>query len=308
VLSEPCSGKHEYDYIETTPLAASTEARDALLPHEAVLPQRAMFHVLCFLCLIVEVPVYVYHYATCLGRAVSFEVGRDLYAVHLTSYLLLFAAFCIIVMLWSSVAVFEPSVWLLLANRLLLVLCAAYFGVTALAVGRCLMEASSSAAFFASLPFIAFCAFSIGALLLLAGCFLVLGCLLQRRICRALGGTSSSSSTATPGLTPTASSNGPVSSSSANGSALYTHSSSSAAPQQHEQQQQQQQQEEEGGQCSGNFAATVVRLNAVVLTCFVCFTLRALLLVQLLRLEASGGDTFGWTRWQQVCTNYRSVV
>eukprot|EP00953_Heterococcus_sp_UTEX-ZZ885_P036304 18703-Heterococcus_DN1.PRE.1 len=172
VLSEPCSGKHEYDYTETTPLAASTEPRDALLPHEAVLPQRAMFHVLCFLCLIVEVPVYVYHYATCLGRAVSFEVGRDLYAVHLTSYLLLFAAFCIIVMLWSSVAVFEPSVWLLLANRLLLVLCAAYFGVTALAVGRCLMEASSSAAFFASLPFIAFCAFSIGALLLLAGCFL----------------------------------------------------------------------------------------------------------------------------------------
>ncbi|KAG5175523.1 hypothetical protein JKP88DRAFT_338267 [Tribonema minus] len=282
VLAEPFS-KDAYEDLDRQPHHYATQ--DQTLPQEeSLLPQRAMFHVLVFLCLAVEVPVYAYHYVTLRGQDVSFEVGRDLYALHLTSYLLLCAAFCIIVMLWSSVASFEPSAWLLLANRLLLVLCVLYFLVTAVAVGRCLCEASSSQSYFTSLPFITFCAFSIGALLLLAACFLVLGCLMQQRICSALGGPAAA-----------------VAAAASNGSASavggekrgarrwwqWCRSSATAAA-------------GSGGGGGGVLTGTVLRLNAVVLTCFVCFSARALLLVRLLRLETAGADALGgWTRWQQ---------
>lgn len=237
-----------YTDIPDTSYASSTVSSATSVPiatvyeSETVLPQRAMFHLLVFLCVAVEVPVYAYHYLIILGSSISFEVGRDLYAVHLISYLLLFAAFCIIVGLWSSVAVYEPTTWVLVVNRTLLVLCVAYSGVTVTAVWRCLCEESSSRSFFTSLPFTVFCSFSVGALLLLAACFLGLGCMMQQRICTALAGEE---------------------------------------------------------RCTGSFASTVLRLNVVVLTCFVCFSLRAFLLLQLLELENGEVGVLGWEKWQQ---------
>lgn len=73
-----------------------------------------LFHVLVFLCLVTEVPVYAVRYVSTLH---SSGVGRPLYALHLCSYLLLFCAFCVIVPLWSDVAVFEPNEWTALMNR-----------------------------------------------------------------------------------------------------------------------------------------------------------------------------------------------
>lgn len=73
-----------------------------------------LFHVLLFLCLVTEVPVYAVRYVSTLH---SSGVGRPLYALHLCSYLLLFCAFCVIVTLWSDVAVFEPNEWTALMNR-----------------------------------------------------------------------------------------------------------------------------------------------------------------------------------------------
>lgn len=74
-----------------------------------------LFHALVFLCLAAEVPVYVVRYVA--TQQSSTAVGRPLYALHLCSYLLLFCAFCVIVTLWSDVAVFEPNEWTALMNR-----------------------------------------------------------------------------------------------------------------------------------------------------------------------------------------------
>lgn len=73
-----------------------------------------VFHVLVFLCLVTEVPVYTVRYASTLH---SSGVGRPLYALHLCSYLLLFCAFCVIVTLWTDLAVFEPNEWTALVDR-----------------------------------------------------------------------------------------------------------------------------------------------------------------------------------------------
>lgn len=74
-----------------------------------------VFHVLLFLCLVTEVPVYACRYAASLDYGA--DVARPLYALHLSSYLLLFCAFCVIVTLWGDVAVFEPNRWTALLNR-----------------------------------------------------------------------------------------------------------------------------------------------------------------------------------------------
>lgn len=174
---------NEYTYVAST-------VGDSEYDEDRVLPQRVVFHILVFLCLLVEMPVYAYHYAAATGNAsnISFEATRDLYALHLTSYLLLFAAFCVIVGLWSGVALFEPSSWLQVVNQSLQVVCFAYSLVTVWAIVRCLREEKSSSVFFTSSAFIVFCSFSVAALLLLAACFLILGCMMQHRICSALGG------------------------------------------------------------------------------------------------------------------------
>lgn len=83
---------------------------DAAASSRILLPS-LVFHVLVFLCLATEVPVYACRYAS------FYSVGRPLYALHLASYLLLFSAFCVIVTLWSDVAVFEPNEWTVLMNR-----------------------------------------------------------------------------------------------------------------------------------------------------------------------------------------------
>lgn len=92
-------------------------AADGVAPSRILLPS-LVFHVLLFLCLAAEVPVYACRYAATLQSGGGFTtVGRPLYAVHLSSYLLLFSAFCVIVTLWSEVAVFEPNDWTMLMNR-----------------------------------------------------------------------------------------------------------------------------------------------------------------------------------------------
>lgn len=77
-----------------------------------------LFHVLVFLCLAVEVPVYACRWLSSSGIAVGLVQGdRSLYALHMTSYLLLFMAFSVVVTLWNDVAVFEPNECTALMNR-----------------------------------------------------------------------------------------------------------------------------------------------------------------------------------------------
>ena len=93
---------------------------DSVAPSRILLPS-LVFHVLVFLCLATEIPIYACRYASTVTHRDSdawfCEVGRSYYALHLTSYLLLFSAFCVIATLWSDVAVFEPTKWTVLMNR-----------------------------------------------------------------------------------------------------------------------------------------------------------------------------------------------
>lgn len=95
-------------------------------PDSVMAPSRAVlsslvFHVLIFLSLATEVPIYACRYDSTLvhpGQGAGFcEIGGPLYALHLSSYLLVFAAFCVIVTLWTEVAVFESTKWTLFMRR-----------------------------------------------------------------------------------------------------------------------------------------------------------------------------------------------
>lgn len=94
--------------------AADDESRVA---SSRVLVPSLVFHVLVFLCLVVEVPVYACRWLAANGLQDFVEEGRQLYALHMTSYLLLYLAFSVVVTLWSDVAVFEPNEWTALMNR-----------------------------------------------------------------------------------------------------------------------------------------------------------------------------------------------
>ncbi|CAM9351318.1 unnamed protein product [Discosporangium mesarthrocarpum] len=233
----------KYSYVGASSSNVGGEGSGAIQNASRILPQAFLFHVLVFLCLVIEIPVYAFHYCTDVEGG-SNGLGRTLYALHLLSYLLIFGAFCVIVTLWSDVAVFEPNAWTALVNKTMLVLCFFYMVVTGLAVGVCLGLGRSGGdmmSFFSNVAFLSFCAYSIGALLILGACFLVLGCLLQRRICRVL---------------------------------LM-------------------------GSCSRHITARVVRLNVVMLACFICFTLKAYMLVSLVQVENEDDmDENGWEMWQ----------
>lgn len=99
---------------------ANAWSQDGVPASHLLLPS-LVFHVLVFLCLAVEIPVYAFRLASTLHPFDDGEdfygVGRPLYALHLSSYLLLFWGSCVIVTLWSDVAVFEPTVWTVLVNR-----------------------------------------------------------------------------------------------------------------------------------------------------------------------------------------------
>ncbi|CAM9510527.1 unnamed protein product [Ectocarpus sp. 4 AP-2014] len=201
-----------------------------------------LFHVLVFLCLAVEVPVYACRWLSSSGIAVGFVQGdRSLYALHMTSYLLLFMAFSVVVTLWNDVAVFEPNECTALMNRSMVALCVCYVLVTGIAVSVCL-GVGNVKYFLSSFAFLLFCAYSIAVLLLLGASFLVLGCLLQQRICRVL-------------VT---------------------------------------------GSCTARLTARIVRLNVVMLACFTCFTMRALMLAGLIQAQAEGEESgnyaSGWKR------------
>lgn len=103
-----------------SPSPATAWSQDGVLASHLLLPS-LVFHVLVFLCLAVEIPVYAFRFASALHQFDDGEdfygVGRPLYALHLLSYLLLFWGSCVIVTLWSDVAVFEPTVWTVLVNR-----------------------------------------------------------------------------------------------------------------------------------------------------------------------------------------------
>ena len=104
----------------SSPSPANTWSADGVPASHLLLPS-LVFHVLVFLCVAVEIPVYAFRFASSLqpfddGEGFYGE-GRPLYALHLSSYLLLFLSSCVIVTLWSDVAVFEPTVWTVLVNR-----------------------------------------------------------------------------------------------------------------------------------------------------------------------------------------------
>lgn len=80
-----------------------------------VLVANLVFHFLVFLCLVLEVPVFVFRYLSIFYGGV--DVAPWLYALHLFSYLSLFTAFCVIATLWGDLAVFEPNRWTKLMNR-----------------------------------------------------------------------------------------------------------------------------------------------------------------------------------------------
>lgn len=104
----------------SSPSPANTWSADGVPASHLLLPS-LVFHVLVFLCLAVEIPVYAFRFASSLQPFDDGEdfygEGRPLYALHLSSYLLLFWGSCVIVTLWSDVAVFEPTVWTVLVNR-----------------------------------------------------------------------------------------------------------------------------------------------------------------------------------------------
>lgn len=95
------------------------QATDAdIVASSRVIVPSLLFHVLVFLCLAVEVPVYACRWLSSSGIAVGLVKGdRPLYALHMTSYLLLFMAFSVVVTLWNDVAVFEPNECTALMNR-----------------------------------------------------------------------------------------------------------------------------------------------------------------------------------------------
>lgn len=120
--------------------AAQASSADGVASSRILLPS-LVFHVLVFLCLATEVPVYACRYASTLHRDDDdgggfCRVGRPLYAVHLTTYPLLFSAFCVIVTLWGEVAVFEPNEWTALINRFGQALVLRVVGLTTKAVVR----------------------------------------------------------------------------------------------------------------------------------------------------------------------------
>ena len=82
-----------------------------------ILVPSLLFHVMVFLCLVVEVPVYAWRWLSASGIASFVEEGRQLYALHMVSFLLLYMAFSVVITLWSDVAVFEPNEWTALMNR-----------------------------------------------------------------------------------------------------------------------------------------------------------------------------------------------
>ncbi|CAM9947361.1 unnamed protein product [Scytosiphon promiscuus] len=224
-------------------LAHGTTNEDRVASSRVLVPS-LLFHALLFLCLVVEVPVYACRWLSACGILDFVKEGRQLYALHMASYLLLFMAFSVVVTLWNDVAVFEPNDWTTLMNRSMVVLCLCYVVVTAVAACVCL-GLGSTKYFLSSGAFLLFCAYSIAVLLLLGLSFLVLGCLLQRRICRVL-------------VT---------------------------------------------GSCTARLTARMVRLNVVMLACFICFTLRALMLAALVQAQAdgeySGNFSKGWKRWER---------
>ncbi len=133
---------------------------DDIIEYERVLPFRMLFHVLVFLYILVELPIFIICYLVCayvfcdwelsncyiymllgisktttaylsplpptFGKVETnrlpysweegnldtsyFYIGRVLYSLHIFGYLLLFSAFCVILSLWSGVALREPNV------------------------------------------------------------------------------------------------------------------------------------------------------------------------------------------------------
>lgn len=99
--------------------AATAEAASAGGRIGFLLPS-LLFHALVFLCLLVEVPVYAFRYASTFFNSDGDRlcgIGRPLYALYLLSYLFLFSACCMICFLWSEVAVFTQNVWTRLMRR-----------------------------------------------------------------------------------------------------------------------------------------------------------------------------------------------
>lgn len=90
---------------------------DRSVASSRVLVPSLVFHALLFLCLVVEVPVYACRWLSACGIVDFVKEGRQLYALHMASYLLLFMAFSVVVTLWNDVAVFEPNDWTALMNR-----------------------------------------------------------------------------------------------------------------------------------------------------------------------------------------------
>lgn len=97
--------------------AMPTPTDDDKVASSRVVVPSLLFHVLVFLCLVVEVPVYAFRWLSASGSEHFAEQGRQLYSLHMTSFLLLFMAFSVVVTLWSDVAVFEPNEWTVLVNR-----------------------------------------------------------------------------------------------------------------------------------------------------------------------------------------------
>lgn len=93
------------------------QTTDDRVASSRVLVPSLLFHVMVFLCLVVEVPVYACRWLSASGIANFVEEGRQLYALHMTSYLLLYVAFSVVITLWSDVAVFEPNEWTVFMNK-----------------------------------------------------------------------------------------------------------------------------------------------------------------------------------------------
>mmetsp|Transcript_22559 Transcript_22559/g.29533 ORF Transcript_22559/g.29533 Transcript_22559/m.29533 type:complete len:325 (-) Transcript_22559:180-1154(-) len=154
----------------------------AYSPYFPVIQQKLVFHCLIFFSIILQFPVYII-YAFGLEEDIVF---RALYIIKIISYWLLFCGFCLVINLWASLVIFNTgSCWILVLRRSLVTICIFFVALCLYACVDCLISRTIWT-WLESNFYLIFSSLAAGVLALLSVGFLVVGCMLQGRICRAL--------------------------------------------------------------------------------------------------------------------------
>lgn len=154
----------------------------AYSPYFPVISQKFLFHCFIFISIGMDIPIYTVE----AMENPSYVVFQWLYPVRILSYWLLFCAFCLVINLWASLVIFSSgSCWILVLRRALVAICILY-GLFALYACVDCVFSRSIIIWLQSASYFWFSLFCVGFLFLMAAAFLIVGCLLLARICRAL--------------------------------------------------------------------------------------------------------------------------